>query len=342
MLLLHRILNDKLIPWANNAAERIIVGNPRMKASRLPEGVQLKKRPLTGERKIVKKQRHYRNTRAMMASWPECGLNEVSVLKLACVVSGHVDFQLGEQSVLCGPGYFIFIPPGVPHPDGSRNISDTSKSTFCEILYFRLLPNALLCWISHYGGDKNLLSQTGNYLITHAHTIQLFRILMEETIAESGAQFDSSEKLIQSFLRLFAREIKEERYQLVSHKGEEKWHASHFQSSDGFSEDLHQYLQSHLYERPTLEKAARDMYLSRAQFSRRVRAETGKTFVELLNEHRIETAKELLRNSDWTISSIATFIGYRASHHFHSLFLQRTGMTPNTYRQQTRKIETLP
>lgn len=338
MLLLQKILNGKLIPWANNAAERIIVGNPRMKASRLPEGVQLKKRPLTGERKIVKKQRHYRNTRALVASWPECGLNEVNVLKLACVISGHVDFQLGEQSVLCGPGHFIFIPPGIPHPDGSRNISDTSKSTFCEILYFRLLPNALLCWISRYGGNENLLSQTGNYLITHVHTIQLFRILMEETTAEPGAQFDSSEKLLQSFLRLFAREMKAEHYQMVSQKGEGTCEGYHFQSSGNFSEDLHQYLQSRLYERPTLEKTARDMYLSRAQFSRRVRAETGKTFVELLNEHRIETAKELLRDSDWTISIIATFIGYRAPHHFQSLFLQRTGMTPNTYRKQTRKI----
>jgi len=311
-----------------------------MRASSLPEGVQLKNRPLSGERKIVKKHRLYGNTRALLASWPESGLNEVSVLKLACIVSGHVDFQLGGQSVLCGPGYFLFIPPGMPHPDGSRNIANTSKSTFCEILYFRLLPNALLCWVSRYGGEKNLLSQSGNYLITHAHTIQLFRIMMEETIADPGA-LDSSEKLLQAFLRLFAREIKEKRYQRVSQRAEKELQGNRFQQSGNFSEDLHAYIQTHLYERPTLEGTARDMYLSRAQFSRRVRAETGKTFVELLNEHRIETAKELLRDSDWTISSIAGFIGYRAPHHFQSLFLQRTGMTPNTYRKQTREIETL-
>jgi two-component system response regulator YesN len=78
------------------------------------------------------------------------------------------------------------------------------------------------------------------------------------------------------------------------------------------------------------------MYLSRSQFSRRVRAETGKTFVELLNEHRIETAKELLRDTDWTINSITSFIGFKTPHHFQSLFREQTGMTPNTYRQQNR------
>src|SRR5690606_35905279 len=119
--------------------------------------------------------------------------------KLACVISGHVDFQLGKQTVLCGPGHFIFIPPGMPHPDGSRNITDTSKSTFCEILYFRLLPDALLCWISRYEEDEIPRRQSANYLITHSHTLQQFRILMEETVSNSSVTFDLSEKLLQAF-----------------------------------------------------------------------------------------------------------------------------------------------
>jgi two-component system response regulator YesN len=63
--------------------------------------------------------------------------------------------------------------------------------------------------------------------------------------------------------------------------------------------------------------------------------------VEILNEYRLKIAKELLHDSDWTVSSIATFIGYRSPHHFQLLFRQHTGMTPKTYRQQSQKIETI-
>ncbi len=341
MLSLDQPVRDKLVMWADNGAERIIVARPRMSLLALPDGVQLEERPLQGQREIVKNQRLYNNARSVVASWTEDGLNEINVLKLACVVTGYVDFQLGNQAILCGPGYFIFIPPGMPHPDGSRNIADLKKSDSCQILYFRLLSNALFCWISHYQTKEKSRYQSGNHLLTHGHTLQLFRILMDETLSDTPAPLELSARLLQSFLRLFDREMQAERYQVFREADAAEQERLRFKETGNFTESLHQYIQSHLYERPTLEGTARVMYLSRAQFSRRVRAETGKTFVELLNEHRIETAKELLRDSDWSISKVAGFIGYRTPHYFQSLFRHKTGMTPNEYRHQSRKFETI-
>lgn len=342
MSILEQILRDKLIPWSDHAGDHIIVAKTKMHASQLPDGVQLKKKPLTGKRVIVKKSRLYHNTRAVSALWQDCGLNEVNLFKIAIVLSGHVDFQLGNQSVLCGPGQFIFIPPNLPHPDGTRNISDTSKSTFCEILYFRLYPNALQCWISRYEPNLPIPRQLGNYLLTDEHVLKLFQVLMEKTTSTSPAQQKLSEKLLQSFFLLLQSEAIAGRYQEVPRGAEHKLHLPDFEQAGEFSEYLHQYIQSHLYDRPTVEKIAQDIYLSRAQFTRRVKAETGKTFVEILNQHRIETAKELLRDSDWTVSSIATFVGYRTPHHFQNLFREKVGMTPNTYRKQSRKFEPKP
>jgi AraC-like DNA-binding protein len=334
---LSQFLANKLIPWSDTAASRIVVGSAQMKPSALPEGVRLEKRPLRGKRTIIKRNRLYRNSRIITASWPEQGLNETNCLKMACVLSGYVDFQLGGQAVLCGPGYFIFIPPNLPHPDGTRNISDLTKSTSCEVLYFRLNHNALQCWISRYEPNLSEPQMQGNYLLTHEHVTHLFSVCMEEAIASTPGQRELSEKLLQSFLRVIQREIQAGRLQEVPHGEGGESRQRHFGDTENFSEYLHQYIQSHLYNRPTLENAARYMYLSRAQFARRVRAETGKTFVEILNEHRIKTARELLRDSDWTVSSIATFLGYRSPNFFQSLFRQHTGMTPNEYRQQARK-----
>ena len=336
MLSFEKILRDKLIPWSENATERIIVARTKMHPSAMPETVRLEKRALSGKRTVVKKERLYQNTRAMSALWPDCGLNEVSLFKMAVVLSGNVDFQLGKQAVLCGQGHFIFIPPNMPHPDGTQNISDLNKSTFCEVMYFYLYPNAVKCWISHYEPNLSIPRQLGNYLITHEHVIKLFQVLMEETSSES-TQLVLSKMLLQSFFTLLLREINAGHFQEIPQGNENKFHLPDFEQTGNFSEYLHQYIQSRLYNRPTLEKAAQDMYLSRAQFSRRVKAETGKTFVEILNEHRIKTAKELLHDSDWTVSSIATFIGYQTPHHFQNLFRAKTGMTPNSYRKLSRK-----
>jgi AraC-like DNA-binding protein len=332
-----QLLANKLIPWSDNAASRIIVGNARMKASAMPGGVCLEKRPLSGKRIIVKNQRIYRNTRALAASWPDCGLNEVNAPKLACVLSGYVDFQLGAHAVLCGPGHFIFIPPNLPHPDGSRNITNTTKSTFCEILYFLPQPDVLQCWFSRYEAKSPSLRNIENYLITHRHVTELFQILTEEIASNGSKQMGLNGKLLQSFLCIFQREIDAENFQEVPHHYEREATLYNLQSEEGFMAHLHQYIQSHLHDRPSLDDAARNAYLSRAQFTRRVRAETGKSFVELLNEHRIETAKNLLGDSDWTVNVIATFVGYRTPHYFQDLFRRKTGLTPNSYRQSVRK-----
>jgi AraC-like DNA-binding protein len=343
---IEQLLREKFIPWSDNACERIIVAGKTMRSSLLPDDVRLEKRPLIGKRVIVKNGRLYHNTRVISARWPDCGLNEVKLFKLAIVLSGNIDFQLGNQAVLCGPGHFIFIPPNVPHPDGTRNISDVSKSPCSEVTFFNLYPNAVQCWVNRCEPNLPLPRQFENYLLTQEHIIKLFQILMEETTSNSPTDLKPTEKLLQSFFHLLLREISAGHFHEIPQgheilrENDNKSPLPNLEKPGEFSEYLHQYIQSHLYDRPTLDKAAQNTFLSRAQFSRYVKANTGQTFIQILNAYRMERAKELLRDSDWTISSIATFIGYRTPHHFQNLFREKTGMTPNTYRKQVKKVET--
>jgi len=324
-----------LIPWSDDAENRIIVARPRMQAAALPPEVRLEKRALTGKRVIIRNRRYYRNTRGMTASWPDCGLSEVQLLKLVCILTGHVDYQLGRQAIFCGAGHFIFIPPGMPHPEGMQNIIDRQKSTSCEILYFHLYPTALQCWISGYETNKKRRS-LGNYLFQHQYLLQLFRMMVDETISHDVPFLRTSKELLRAFFHLMQEKVQEGLFQEVN-SGEMNPGLSNRMDADDFATALHQYIQSHLQQRPTLEDAARHMCLSRTLFANRVRAETGKTFVELVNEHRIETAQQLLRNSDWTITTIASFIGYRTPHYFQSSFSRSLGVTPGQYRKQAQK-----
>ena len=75
------------------------------------------------------------------------------------------------------------------------------------------------------------------------------------------------------------------------------------------------------YREASLSNVARAYGVSLAYVSECVRAQTGKTYKELLQKHRMETAARLLRRSDMNIS------------YFYRLFHERYGQSPREYRR---------
>lgn len=338
MPILVEILLDKLIPWSqHNAAERFIVGRSKMGLDQMPHEVHLKRRKINSQRVVVKNLRLYDNQRGVSASWPEAGLNEVSKMKLACVFGGHVDYQLGNYAVQCGAGHFILIPPGMPHPDGSQSYIDTEKSTFCDVLLFLLHSNAFECWVSHH--DELGRKQTTRYLILNEHLTSLFQTLTEELIAGEEDFLQIGEKLLNGFFIMLRREVDAGRFQQVRSGTASREHEArrNLPGKDNFATRLELYVQANLQKPLTLESVSREMLLSRTQFTRTVRRETGKSFHEILTEHRIKEAKRLLRESPWTVTAIASLVGFKSVSHFRTFFHQRTSQTPTEFRFERPK-----
>lgn len=60
--------------------------------------------------------------------------------------------------------------------------------------------------------------------------------------------------------------------------------------------------------------------------------QTGQTFKKVLNEYRIERAKELLRdNPDTKVGALALQVGFSNANTFIQVFKQYTGTTPHQY-----------
>jgi AraC-like DNA-binding protein len=332
---LAEVIRRQLIPWSQqNAVERLVIARGEMSDAPLPPGAQLSRRKVRGRRTVVKNLRLYDNTRGVAAVWPAAGLNEVNKIKIACVLSGHIDYQVGEYSLRCGPGHFLFIAPGTPHPDGSRPYVDAEKSASCDLLFLLLHPNAIECWLSHC--DEQSRQQTGKWLLLHEHASALLRALAVEIIAGEKESLAIGAQLLPGFFLMLLREAEAGRLQKVRSKSSpwlDEAEALHAMPGD-FVTRLERHIQTNLHRPLTLDGASRAMLISRTQFTRRVRRETGKSFHELLTAQRLAEAKILLREAQWTVSAIAYMVGFKSASHFRAFFKEQTGQTPTAFRRE--------
>lgn len=80
-----------------------------------------------------------------------------------------------------------------------------------------------------------------------------------------------------------------------------------------------------------------DIAVSPNYLSALIKKSTGSTFIELLTKKRMETAKELLVNSELKIREITEKCGYSDQHYFSYCFKKYIGVSPNGFRRESEK-----
>lgn len=95
------------------------------------------------------------------------------------------------------------------------------------------------------------------------------------------------------------------------------------------------YIHEHYSEQITLNEVAENIYVSTFYISRMFKKELGKSFVDYLNDVRIEKAKELLKDIKYKTYEVAEIVGISDPHYFSKLFKKYSGMTPSDYREKT-------
>lgn len=87
------------------------------------------------------------------------------------------------------------------------------------------------------------------------------------------------------------------------------------------------------YNKPlTLNDVAEKSYVSTYYLSRMFKKQFNKSFVDFLNEVRIDKAKEYLRDSKYKTYEVGELVGITDSHYFSKLFKKYTGMTASEFR----------
>ncbi len=101
-----------------------------------------------------------------------------------------------------------------------------------------------------------------------------------------------------------------------------------------FAQGVAQWLGARLTETYDLERLAQAFHVSSRTLLRRVKAETGDSPLALLQQARVDKAKQLLNNSTRSIAQITEAVGYADVPTFARLFASRVGETPARYRRR--------
>ena len=144
-----------------------------------------------------------------------------------------------------------------------------------------------------------------------------------------------NEKLIITFLEILS---------LIAQSEKEYLNAEHYnlKLNNNEGERLNKVLDhtfQHYREEITIDQIAKVALLSRSQFSHFFKLHTSKTFIQFVNELRIEKACILLKGRNHTVEQICYEVGFKNVSNFLRHFKRTKGISPSIYQKSWTIIE---
>ncbi|MBM6384284.1 MAG: AraC family transcriptional regulator [Paenibacillus sp.] len=91
------------------------------------------------------------------------------------------------------------------------------------------------------------------------------------------------------------------------------------------------YVREHISGDLTLDHVAEQVYISPKYLSKIFKEETGMAYSEYVTNQRMERARELIAQQEFTIEQVASTVGYRTSAYFIKKFKEIHGCTPKNF-----------
>ncbi|MDX6746640.1 AraC family transcriptional regulator [Polaribacter sp. PL03] len=101
--------------------------------------------------------------------------------------------------------------------------------------------------------------------------------------------------------------------------------------------DIHDYIDQNYQKKIYLKHVSDLVSMSEQSFSRFFSKTMGKPFFSFLNEYRIQTAKRMLVDTDWSVREICFACGYESLTFFYKQFKKYNNETPFVYKKSHSK-----
>lgn len=211
--------------------------------------------------------------------------------------------------------------------------SAPSMGVDCSVVNFLpelLLPQASSAFLMLFATEKDM---THRHLRVSDDKLARLNELLSRMMEESR----SKPELFEISCSIFLNEMLMEIYRLVHAQAFEGTHPISRGSVNPRVEQVIRYLSEHFSEPISLNQLADMIYVSRYYLCHLFKETTGITISEYLIYIRIRQAKRELALTEYSISEIASRVGFNTLAHFGQTFKSMEGMTPRDYRKKTFK-----
>lgn len=303
----------------------------------LPDGVFVTQRRLQSPRVPVHAKRFGGAMSSLInARWPADGLCSTIAPVLCFVIAGAVALPLGDYVVHCLPGHAVLMPAGTPRPDGTLSCLDASRAgnNYCSMLSFMPWAEGVECWINHSDNrEHSTYRNPGEHgHVLHAQANFYLEALAEAAIERSPEYRLHCQGLLLALSAVLAHGIRSQQLFNPGLLTEPSLDATAPVREQNPIKRAQTYINAHLQTPLSIDKMADYVYMSRAQFTRQFKQVTGRTFLEYVTWCRLEKAKVLLQNTDWTLRKIAFSVGVSPDR-LRNIFLKYEHQTPATFRR---------
>ena len=240
---------------------------------------------------------------------------------------GRVDWQL--IYIAAGKGHFILDGKEVIVPAGNMILYQPKQVQD----YFYFGKDKTQVWFVHFTGReiRNILKHyripTDCYIL-HTGLSQeyedLFRKMRDELVKCSWGYEEMLTYLFRELLLTMHRRLTENAPRVT-----------------GFIQDeidrARTYFEEHYKEEISIEQYAVSRNMSTSWFNRSFRSAMGTAPMKYILNIRIRNAQTFLETTDYSISVIASLVGYDNPMYFSRLFRKAKGMSPSRYRKIFRE-----
>lgn len=297
----------------------------------LPQHLRITAKKRQGKRIVVRERRHYYQAHRVTARWPSDGLIENSLPSLAYVMHGQADLIVADYILHLRAGDLLLYPAGIPKQDGNKpHFEGDPTGKVCDVFWIRPQDNGLRIWICRSEGNKHRsVPELGSCWLHHRFLSQMFIGFVEE--AQKGCKKSTFKLLLVGFLAMLRDEV--ENGNALKEWGRPRYFINE-QDGNPIVKAL-AYIEENLDQHLTIEDVAREVLVSPATFTRRLKEHTGETFSQYQTRLRMKVAEEMLLNSNSSITAVCRRVGLQHGR-LLELFHQKHGCSPGVFRQNKR------
>lgn len=237
------------------------------------------------------------------------------------LVTGEKYFYAEGKSYCLRSGDVMFVPPKVCHRSMWPEKGMYSNRTVCLFSRDFIEPALTLAQSEAvqelFGGQARKISLS---TVGGSKFEILMRMLNEEMERDDEEYLCVCRMLVLQLCICLLREGVSEAPQGRKSRSETNMETVRTYIDRSFSQEL------------TLNHLASRFFMNPSALSRSFKNATGQTVMNYINQRRMECAKELLEQKNYSVEAVSGKVGFKTATYFERMFKQTTGLTPTQYK----------